>query len=78
MANGRFSMQLFKQRLIDVSNLGERIYPKSVVRLALELGAKGDSKTVVKELTFVFNSCDKRLQRRVEKGVGYIYEKIAN
>ncbi|MBF4374555.1 hypothetical protein [Vibrio anguillarum] len=76
--NGRFNLSLFKQRLIDVTPIGERIYPKSQARLAKQLGAKGDSETIIKDVMFTFNSCDVRLKRRVEKGFGYVYEKIAD
>ncbi|EJL6709592.1 hypothetical protein NMS01_003095 [Vibrio cholerae] len=76
--NGRFNMALFKQRLIDVTQIGQRIHPKSQVRLAKQLGATGDSEAITKSITFVFNSADARLKRRVEKGVGYVYEKVSD
>lgn len=74
--NGRFNVSLFKQRLIDVTQFGQCIYPKSQVRLAKQLGATGDADTISKAIVFAFNSADVRLKRRVEKGVGYVYEKI--
>lgn len=76
--NGRFNMVLFKQRLIDVTQIGQRIYPKSQTRLAKFLGATGDSESITKNIIFVFNSADARLKRRVEKGVGFVYEKVSD
>ncbi|EGQ7707450.1 hypothetical protein [Vibrio cholerae] len=76
--NGRFNMALFKQRLIDVAQLGQRIHPKSQARLAKLLGATGDTESITKSITFVFNTADARLKRRVEKGVGFVYEKVAD
>ncbi|EKO3439433.1 hypothetical protein NTE19_003325 [Vibrio fluvialis] len=76
--NGRFNLGLFKQRLIDVAKVGDRIDPKSQARLAKLLGATGDSETLTKKIVFSFNACDSRLKRRVEKGVGFVYEKISD
>lgn len=77
MKNGRFNIALFKQRLIDITQLGGRIYPKSQARLAKELGASGDIESITQKVVFTFNTGDPRLKRRVEKGVGFVYEKIS-
>ncbi|EKA5635971.1 hypothetical protein OKZ62_001875 [Vibrio navarrensis] len=76
--NGRFDMVLFKQKLIDVTKLGQRIHPKSQARLAKLLGATGDTDSITKNLIFVFNTADARLKRRREKGVGFVYEKVSD
>ncbi|EGQ9239983.1 MULTISPECIES: hypothetical protein [Vibrio] len=78
ITNGRFNLGLFKQRLIDVTQVGQCIYPKAQARLAKQLGALGDSETITKNVVFSFNSGDSRLKRRIVKGVGYVYEKIAD
>ena len=62
--------------LNDITQLGGCIYPKSQARLAKELGASGDIEAITQKVVFTFNSGDPRLKRRVEKGVGFVYEKI--
>lgn len=77
-SNGRFNLRLLKQKVIDYTNVGDRIYPKSLTRLAKNLGAVGSNETITKNIMAAFNSSDKRLKRRVEKGIGFVYEKVAD
>lgn len=72
--NGRFSFSVFKERIIDTIKIGETINPKTLMRLAAHLGAKGDTDELRKKLTFEFNSGNPRLKRRRGES-GYIYEK---
>lgn len=74
--NDRFDVALFKERVIDVAAVGDKINPKALGRLAMTLGAKGSLDDVVKAIMFTFNSSNSRLKRRRAEG-GYVYEKIA-
>jgi len=73
--SGRFDVALFKQRVIDVTHVGGKICPSSLVRLAKQLGAHGSNEQILKHLSFSFNSSDARLKRKRGEGC-YVYERI--
>ena len=75
--NNRFCFSAFKALVIERSPVGTMIDPRSLVRLAASLGAKGkDHDEIRKQLIFSFNSSGAQIKRR-RGDSGYVYEKLA-
>ncbi|MEI8659395.1 hypothetical protein [Vibrio sp. Hal054] len=65
--------------MIDVTEVGGRIHPKSLGRLAKTLGATDQGDELIRKLTFTFNAGNSRLMRRRSKEFGgYEYERLAD
>lgn len=75
--NRGFSYAKFYKRVLDAADIGDIINPRTLIRPAFALGAKGTREKITADLVFAFNrSHTQTRRRRNQEGKGYVYEKL--